>query len=120
MTDQQPAEPIAIDSAHYQGPDRRHEMRVWRAAVDQRLDDGSATMKALRTELEKNTESTERIEADTSELVSLLQSFKGAFKVLDMVGKAAKPLSMVVSLCMGLWGLISIVKGGGSGHGGAS
>lgn len=98
----------------YAGPERRANMRIWREKVDRRLDDGSATMRHLRAELEENTKATKQMQSDTSELVSLLQSFKGAFKVFDLVGRAAKPLSYIAMACSALWGLIAVVKGGGA------
>ncbi len=92
--------------------DRREDNAKWRAKVDQRLDDGSATMRKLSAELKANTETTNQVQANTSEVVDLLRSFQGAFRVLNMIGKLAKPLgyiAMAASACLAFW---AALKGG--------
>jgi hypothetical protein len=96
----------------YIGPERRIEMQGWRAHIEQRLDDGSTTMKALRAELEANTKATKEVEANTGELVELMKSFKGAFAVFDLIGRVAKPLGAITAMVAAVWSLVSIVKGG--------
>lgn len=103
---------LHIDAPGYQGPDRRHELRVWREEVDARLHDGAATMRHLRKELAENTTATKQVQSDTSELVSLLNSFKGAMVVLDKLGKLAKPLGYIVVLVTSVVGFVSALKGG--------
>lgn len=105
--------PLLINEPTYQGPERRTEMRDWRTHVDSRLDDGAAVMKHLRSELAENTIATKQVQADTGELVSLLNSFKGAFRALDMLGKLAKPLGYIAMAGSAIWGLFTVVKGGG-------
>ncbi len=105
--------PIVVDPEDYTGPERRQAHREWRANVERRLDDGAATMKQLRADLQKNTDATNAVKSDTSELVSLLQSFKGAFVVFDMLGKLARPLSYIFMLGSAVWGVFTIFKGGG-------
>ena len=48
--------------------------------------------------LKENTDDTKAIKADTAELLDAFHSFKGAMKVLEWIGKAAKPLGYVVGL----------------------
>ena len=48
--------------------------------------------------LKENTDDTKAIKADTAELLEAFRSFKGAMKVLEWIGKAAKPLGYVVGL----------------------
>lgn len=48
--------------------------------------------------LKENTDATNSIKADTAELLEAFRSFKGAMKVLEWIGKAAKPLGYVVGL----------------------
>ena len=48
--------------------------------------------------LKENTDATNAIKADTAELLEAFRSFKGAMKVLEWIGKAAKPLGYVVGL----------------------
>ena len=78
---------------------------TWCRGVDSRLDAGAATMKELRTAIAENTETTNQIQTDTSELVVLLNSFKGAFKVLEIVGKLAKPIAAIAGAFVAIWAL---------------
>ena len=48
--------------------------------------------------LKEYTDDTKAIKADTAELLEAFRSFKGAMKVLEWIGKAAKPLGYVVGL----------------------
>ena len=50
----------------------------------------------FRALLKENTDATKEIKADTAELLEVFSSFKAAFKVLEWIGKAAKPLGYVV------------------------
>ena len=104
----------ADDTVGYAGPERRQEYLQWRREVDRRLDSGAETMRELRKDIAANTKVTESVQNDTSELVALLQSAKGAFKVLEALGRLAKPLGYIVALIGGLMGLVAIVKGGGT------
>ena len=52
----------------------------------------------FRQLLKENTDDTNAIKADTAELLEAFRSFKGAMKVLEWIGKAAKPLGYVVGL----------------------
>lgn len=97
----------------YQGPERRKEFDAWRVAVDERLDSGAQTMKGLRDDLAANTAATLQVQTDTSELVSLIKSFKGLFKLLDLLGRAAKPVGYIAGACGSIWVLVSSIKGGG-------
>lgn len=49
--------------------------------------------------LKENTDATNSIKADTAELLEAFRSFKGAMKVLEWIGKAAKPLGYIVGAC---------------------
>lgn len=104
-------EPSEFES--YTGPERRVEMREWRACVDHRLDKGAQLMRELRTSLDANTQLTQDVQTNTSELVSLLNSFKGAFKVFNLIGKAARPLGWIAGALASLIALYAAWKGGG-------
>lgn len=71
------------------------ELDLWRRALALRMD-------KLEERLEANTEATERIDRHTSELVSILSSWKGAMAVLDFLGKVAKPLAAIGAV-LGAW-----------------
>lgn len=59
----------------------------------------------LERGLADNTATTKRIETSTHEMVELFQSWKGAMKVLETIGKAAKPLAAIATLggAIGAW-----------------
>lgn len=112
----------ASEPPPYTGPERRKSVRDWQDSVerrfvevDRRFGEGSETMKALAVGLAENTESTKRTEANTAELVSVFESFKGAFRVFDMIGSLAKPLGYIVMCASAIWGAIIVFKTGG-GH----
>lgn len=104
---------VLIDHPGYQGPERRVDHILWREQVDRRLDAGARKMRSLHTAMEENTALTKKVQGDTSELVSLLKSFQGAFKVFNMIGKAARPLGYIAAAVASILALIAAVKGGG-------
>ena len=60
----------------------------------------------LEESTEKNTQAIERMSSETSELLEMFKSFKGAFRVLEYVGKLAKPIAAIVGLVaagLALW-----------------
>lgn len=69
-------------------------------------------MDTIQQQLDANTESTRRTESNTSELIDILNSFKSAFKVLSWIGNLAKPISAIVGLGLGIWGVVQAVKTG--------
>ncbi|MGB4061869.1 MAG: hypothetical protein WBK26_16820 [Burkholderiaceae bacterium] len=98
--------PPTIVTPTYSGPERRSEFRRWREKIDLRLDDGAHAMKGLRLDLDENTRA-------THEMLDLLNSVKGAFRVLGWIGALAKPLGAIAMLCAACLGLWSSIKGGG-------
>lgn len=84
---------------------------------DQRMDDIVAKINAIEVEqaaakiaLLKNTETTDKVEANTSEMLEVFQSWKGAMRALEMIGKLAKPLGYIASLCAGVVGIWAAIK----------
>lgn len=67
-------------------------------AIHARLDEGDARMSRIEANLKANTESTQRVESSIGELVEWFANGKGAFKVLEALGKLAKPLAAIVGL----------------------
>lgn len=105
---------VSPEQNGYPGPERRAEYVQWRADVDRRLNDGAETMRGLRADIAANTAVTQSVQTNTQDLVTLMESFKGAFRVLEMLGKLAKPLGYIVALVGGVLALLAVVKGGGS------
>lgn len=62
--------------------------------------------------LKENTDATNSIKADTAELVEAFHSFKGAMKVLEWIGRAAKPLGYVVGLGASIAAFWTAMKSG--------
>ena len=97
---------------------RRLELRRW-GEINARLEDGDAVMRKLQDDLANNTLATKRVEektdqmaADTSELVMIFRNMKGAFWVLEVFGKVAKPLTALVGLLAAGALAWSNIKGG--------
>lgn len=81
------------------------------SAIHARLDAGDARMARIEKSLAANTAATKRVETNTSDLVDLFVSFKGAFKVLEGLGKIAKPVAAVVGLGAALLSLWAAFRG---------
>ena len=62
--------------------------------------------------LKENTDDTKAIKADTAELVEAFHSFKGAMKVLEWIGKAAKPVGYIVGVCASITAFWTAMKSG--------
>ncbi|KFJ08449.1 hypothetical protein DR66_5950 [Delftia acidovorans] len=66
--------------------------------INARLDEGDARMTRIEAELRANTEATEKVRANTAEMVEVFKAAQGAFRVLNWIGKAAKPITYIVML----------------------
>lgn len=74
--------------------------------INARLDEGEIRMGRLERSLAENTAATKRVEANTAELIEWSKAFQGAFKVLDGMGKLAKPVTAIVGVvaaCAAAW-----------------
>lgn len=81
--------------------------------LTQRLDAGDARMTRIELELAENTAATREVAGNTSELVAILTALKGAFKVLEFVGKLARPLGYIVALGAAIAGVWTAARHGG-------
>lgn len=66
----------------------------------------------FRRLLKENTDDTKAIKADTAELLEAFRSFKGAMKVLEWVGKAAKPIGYIAGFCASIAAFWTAMKSG--------
>ena len=66
-------------------------LEAYRAALNARVDE-------LERKLSENTELTKRVEANTAELVDILESWKGAMKVIEFLSKLAKPIGVLSTM----------------------
>ncbi len=94
--------------------------------VARALDQGDKRMNSLADEitavkleqaefrhlLKENTDATNAIKADTAELLEAFRSFKGAMKVLEWIGKAAKPIGYIAGLCASVAAFWAAIKSG--------
>ena len=62
--------------------------------------------------LKENTDATNSIKADTAELLEAFRSFKGAMKVLEWIGKAAKPIGYIAGLSASVTAFWAAMKSG--------
>jgi len=89
------------------------------AQEDKRMDSLTDEVTAIkleqaqfRVELAENTNATKRIEANTAEMLDVFESWKGAMKVLNWIGKAAKPIGYVVGVGASIAAFWAALKGG--------
>lgn len=66
----------------------------------------------LERGLAENTEATKRIESNTSELIDAFESLKSAFKVLNWIGKIAKPVGYMAGAVAAVIGMWTALKSG--------
>lgn len=66
----------------------------------------------FRVELAENTGATKRIESNTAEMLDVFESWKGAMKVLNWIGKAAKPVGWIVGMGASIAAFWTAMKSG--------
>ena len=84
-----------------------------RQQFNDRLDKGSERMAAIERDLkavaqglQEERQELQELKQQLTEMLEFFTAMKGAFKVLNWVGKVAKPLAAIVMLggsCVGLW-----------------
>lgn len=104
----------------YEGIERRlvSEQRILdlEEQLEAQLKAGTERMDAIEVNLKENTEATTRIEANTAEMLTFFNSVQGAFRVLDMLGKLAKPLAYITMFVGSVVALWLAFKNGGKIH----
>lgn len=88
-------------------------------AGDRRMDEIVKTVSQIQTEqasakvlLAANTETIAQIKTDTAEMLGVFESWKGAMKVLESLGKLAKPLGYIVGLGASMAAFWAAMKSG--------
>ena len=87
---------------------------VTRLQINERFDKGSERMATIERDLKAVTQELQELKQQLAEMLEFFTAMKGAFKVLNWVGKVAKPLAAIVMLggaCVGFW---TAIKGGAS------
>lgn len=104
----------------YDGPERRlitqERILELEQQMQEQLEAGSKRMGEIEKKLDENTASTARVESNTAEMLEFFNSVRGAFRVLDMLGKLAKPLAYIVMLGGALTAFWMTLKNGGKVH----
>lgn len=78
----------------------------------ERITNFNDELSTVKEQLAENTEATKRIETNTGEITEILNSFKGAMKVLGFIGKLAGPLAAIVGLFTAVYAAWHAVKTG--------
>lgn len=64
--------------------------------------------------LKENTDATNAIKTDTAELLEVFESWKSAMRVMEMLGKLAKPLGYIVGFGASIAAFWTAMKSGAS------
>lgn len=78
--------------------------------INARLDEGDQRMARMEGQMAENTAITKRVDANTAAIVEAFQTLQGAFKVLETLGKLARPLAWIGALGVTLYSFWSQVK----------
>ena len=88
-------------------------------AGDRRMDEIVKTVAAIQVEqasakvlLAENTATIQEIKTDTAEMLAVFKSWQGAMKVMEMIGKLAKPLGYIVGLGASIAAFWNAMKSG--------
>lgn len=88
-------------------------------AGDKRMDEIVKTVAAIQIEqasakvlLAENTETIKEIKTDTADMLEVFESWKGAMRVMEMIGKLAKPLGYIVGLGASIAAFWTAMKSG--------
>ena len=80
-------------------------------ALADRLDLGDKRMTRIEDDLAKNTELTRQLAENTAEIVAFFAAVKGAFKVLDWIGRLAKPVGAIATMVAGVAAAWAVFRG---------
>lgn len=94
-----------VDSFH-EVAERFSKGRVRMAAIEQDLVKATKELHAVREQLNATRQ-------DLSDLLEFFNAMRGAFKVLNWLGKLAKPMAYIVMLGSAVLGLWTAFKTGG-------
>ena len=75
----------------------RRKMSPVEAHLQEQITTMALDVRNLKVGLADNSAVTDRIDTNTQELLEVFGAFKGAWKVLDVIGKLAKPVSFIVA-----------------------
>lgn len=71
----------------------------------------ASRMDAIEGKIDQQAEATKRVEASTADIVELMESWAGAVKTIERIGKALKPISWIIGFATAVIGLFAAVRG---------
>lgn len=77
----------------------------WFVLVERQIADLQNQFVRMEGLLDENTSATKRIESNTEGVVEAFSALAGGFKVLETIGKIAKPVAFMVAILTGMAGL---------------
>ena len=92
-----------------------HELRGMDRRMDQLVEKVTAMEKdqaATKALLKENTEAINAIKADTADMLATFESWRGAMRVLEAIGKFAKPVSYIVGMLASVAAFYTALKSG--------
>lgn len=88
---------------------------AWRTYASERFAAQETRMGEMDAKLDATAAATDEIKASTADIVDLMNSWRGAMKTIDGVGKVLRPLTWIVGFCtalLGLWAALRAKTGG--------
>lgn len=79
--------------------------------INDRFDKGSERMATIERDLGAEAQELRELKAQLADLLEFFAAMKGAFKVLNWLGKLAKPTAAIVALGVALAGAWNAAKG---------
>ena len=67
---------------------------------------------AAKALLKENTEAINAIKADTADMLATFESWRGAMRVLEAIGKFAKPVSYIIGMLASVAAFYTALKSG--------
>ena len=92
-----------------------HDLREMDRRMDQLVEKVTAMEKdqaATKALLKENTEAINAIKADTADMLATFESWRGAMRVLEAIGRLARPVSYIVGLVASIAAFYTAVKSG--------
>lgn len=79
--------------------------------IRERLDAGDVRMNRIEGDLSENTRLTQQLATNTADIVEFFDAMKGALKVLNWIGKLARPLGAIATLVASAAGAWAVFRG---------
>jgi len=100
-----------MSDTNWNGDERRQSARGL-DDIHERLKQGDQRMDKMEVEIQRNTKLTESIDTNTKDLINLFQSWAGAFRTIEQIGRLAKPVGYCAMAVGAVAGAVTAVKSG--------